>query len=75
MDTRLGSRTEKDGADKITNYVDPTTQLNLGLWFLFAGATALLALRIWMKMTRRHGLWYDDYILITSWVGAKMLPT
>jgi hypothetical protein len=51
-------------------YVDPSVELNLGLWGLFAGASAFLALRIWIKITRRHGLWYDDYILLASWVCA-----
>ncbi|KAH6999262.1 hypothetical protein BKA56DRAFT_469408 [Ilyonectria sp. MPI-CAGE-AT-0026] len=38
------------------------------LWTLFAGATVFLALRLWVKVTRRHGQWYDDYILIVSWI-------
>ncbi|KAF1918404.1 hypothetical protein BDU57DRAFT_537963 [Ampelomyces quisqualis] len=48
-------------------YIDPSLQLNAGLWTLFAGASLFLALRIWIKITRRRGLWYDDYILIASW--------
>jgi hypothetical protein len=50
------------------HYVDPSVELNTGLWTLFAGATAFLALRIWIKITRRHGLWYDDHILLVTWV-------
>ncbi|KAH9866025.1 hypothetical protein J1614_008589 [Plenodomus biglobosus] len=50
------------------DYVDPTVRLNIGLWTLFAGATLFLALRIWIKITRRHGLWWDDRILLISWV-------
>jgi hypothetical protein len=49
-------------------YVNPSLQLNFGLWTLFAGASAFLGLRIWVKLTRRNHLWYDDYILIVSWV-------
>jgi hypothetical protein len=64
-----------DGADTVTKYVDPSLQLNLGLWILFAGATVLLCARVWVKITRRHGLWYDDYILITSWVSTSSLLT
>lgn len=52
----------------VSEYVDPTLELNLGLWLLFAGATLLLATRIWIKVTR-SGLWYDDYILLGSWVS------
>jgi hypothetical protein len=67
---RLRFRKENDGAEDVTNYVDPSLELNLGLWMLFAGATLLLLLRVWVKITRRHGLWWDDYILITSWVST-----
>ncbi|KAL6708607.1 hypothetical protein ACN47E_002588 [Coniothyrium glycines] len=49
-------------------YIDPQVQLNTGLWTLFAGATVFLALRMWIKVTRRHGLWWDDHILLISWV-------
>lgn len=59
-----------DGA--VRDYIDPTVQLNVGLWTLFAGATVFLALRIWIKITRRHGLWYDDHILLISWVSSLL---
>lgn len=67
-----------DGADSITNYVDPQKELNAGLWTLFAGASVFLGLRLYCKITRRHGLWYDDYILILAWVStswALICPT
>ena len=54
-------------------YVDPSVQLNAGLWSLFAGASAFLAVRVWIKITRRHGLWWDDYILIVTWVRDSFL--
>ncbi|TPX09367.1 uncharacterized protein E0L32_009411 [Thyridium curvatum] len=53
---------------EVHGFVNPYAELNAGLWSLFAGATVLLALRLWIKVTRRHGLWYDDHILVTSWV-------
>jgi hypothetical protein len=58
----------RDDDDDAVVFVDPSKELNAGLWCLFAGATILLGLRIWVKLTRSHGLWYDDYILVTSWV-------
>lgn len=58
----------EDDDKPIPNYVDPTVRLNIGIWTLFAGATVFLALRIWIKITRRHGLWWDDRILLISWV-------
>lgn len=48
--------------------VDPTNEVNAGLWSLFATTTVFLAARLWCKITRRHGLWWDDYILIFSWL-------
>ncbi|KAJ8106990.1 hypothetical protein OPT61_g9174 [Boeremia exigua] len=50
------------------DYVNPEVPLNLGLWFLYAGATFFLALRVWIKITRRHGLWWDDWILLVTWI-------
>ncbi|KAF2020351.1 hypothetical protein BU24DRAFT_360763 [Aaosphaeria arxii CBS 175.79] len=49
-------------------YIDPSKELNAGLWTLFAGATVFLALRFWIKIRFRHGLWYDDHILLVSWI-------
>ena len=48
--------------------VDPTREVNVGLWSLFSATTVFLAARLWCKSTRRHGLWWDDHILIFSWV-------
>lgn len=50
------------------DYVNPSKQVYIGLWCLQAGATAFLAARLWMKHMRRHGIWWDDYILVISWV-------
>ncbi|TQN64149.1 hypothetical protein CSHISOI_11274 [Colletotrichum shisoi] len=54
--------------DSVHTFVNPFLQLNVGLWSLFTGATVFLALRLWCKITRRHGLWYDDYILTVTWI-------
>jgi hypothetical protein len=51
------------------DYVNPEVPLNIGLWTLFAGATFFLAVRLWIKVTRRHGMWYDDWILVVTWVS------
>lgn len=50
------------------HFVSPVKQVNVALWTLFGGATTFLGFRIWCKVTRRYGLWYDDYILFFSWV-------
>ncbi|KAF2708145.1 hypothetical protein K504DRAFT_468513 [Pleomassaria siparia CBS 279.74] len=54
--------------DNPHSFINPEKELNAGLWSLFAGATILLAVRVWIKVTRRHGLWWDDYILVVSWM-------
>ncbi|KAK1989781.1 hypothetical protein LX36DRAFT_648811 [Colletotrichum falcatum] len=60
--------TEARSHEKVKHtFVNPWVELNAGLWSLFGGATIFLALRLWCKITRRHGLWYDDYILLVSW--------
>lgn len=56
--------------DEVHTFVNPFVPMNIGLWALFAGATVFLVLRLWCKVTRRHGLWYDDYILVVSWVSS-----
>lgn len=56
-------------------YVDPQKELNIGLWTLYAGATGFLAARAWSKVTRRHGLWWDDYVLLFAWVGTLLYHT
>ncbi|KAI0600395.1 hypothetical protein F4775DRAFT_545642 [Biscogniauxia sp. FL1348] len=57
----------------VYHFVSPEKEVNAGLWSLFAGATAFLGVRLWCKLTRRNGLWWDDYILILAW--ANLLAT
>ncbi|KAK6080682.1 hypothetical protein SCUP515_03283 [Seiridium cupressi] len=60
-------RRDDDDDDTVFTYVNPWSELNAGLWTLFAAATIFLGMRLWCKVIRRHGLWYDDYILLVSW--------
>lgn len=60
--------------DTTREYIDPTARVNAGIWTLFLAATAFLGLRLWCKIDRKHGLWWDDYILIASWVSDESLP-
>lgn len=59
----------------VIEFINPALEVNAGIWFLFAGATAFLGLRLWSKAARKHGFWYDDYILIACWVSATPSPT
>lgn len=54
------------------DYVSPEKVVDIGLWVLFAGAATFVSLRIWSKFLRRHGLWYDDYVLILSLVSSPL---
>jgi hypothetical protein len=38
------------------------------IWLLLALATFFLGMRIYCKLSRHSGLWWDDHILIGSWV-------
>ncbi|KAJ5046321.1 uncharacterized protein L3040_003568 [Drepanopeziza brunnea f. sp. 'multigermtubi'] len=48
--------------------ISPATEVYTGLWTLFAGASLFLALRVYSKFFRRTGLWFDDHVLILSWL-------
>jgi hypothetical protein len=41
-------------------------------WFLCWFSGAFLALRLYAKISRRQGLWWDDHILIFSWVRCPL---
>lgn len=44
-------------------------QLNAVNWPLVAVSALFLSLRIFLKLRQRRSLWWDDYVLIISWVG------
>lgn len=70
MDPTMNFR--RDDNDDVV-YYNPAAQIYVGLWCLLAGASVFLVLRLWCKITRRHGLWYDDYILIAAYVSSDHL--
>lgn len=44
-------------------------QINFTIWLLTALSAMFLALRVYCKFLRHRGLWWDDHILIASWVS------
>lgn len=44
------------------------TRLLASCWSLVAASAILLFLRIYCKLWRGRGLWWDDHLLIMSWV-------
>ena len=44
-------------------------------WTLTAFAAIFLGLRIASKLWRRKALWWDDYVLVVSWVSLLRSPS
>lgn len=38
------------------------------VWSFLAVSTVFLALRLYCKVWKSRGLWWDDYVLVVSWV-------
>lgn len=45
-------------------------RVNLTVWTLGSMALAWLGLRIFCKWLRQRRLWWDDYVLVASWVST-----
>ena len=43
-------------------------------WVLVVVSAAFLSLRVFAKISRGRRMWYDDHILIASWVGSRTAP-
>ncbi|KAK0716611.1 hypothetical protein B0T21DRAFT_64537 [Apiosordaria backusii] len=54
---------------KIKPIVDYGGQINFTIWLLTALSAAFLALRVYSKFLRHRGLWWDDHVLIASWIA------
>jgi len=52
---------------------DLGTKINVAIWIMIGFSTTFLALRIYCKFLRHNGLWWDDYVLIASWVRKPPL--
>jgi hypothetical protein len=80
--TGLRNGTVDMAARNVTNDSDrvfrlpPSTdfgpQINFTIWLLTALSSAFLALRLYCKFLRHRGLWWDDHLLILSWVSLVM---
>jgi hypothetical protein len=47
---------------------DRGPRLVASCWSLTAAAAIFLAMRVYCKIWRGRGLWWDDHLLIISWV-------
>ncbi|KAI1495271.1 hypothetical protein F5X96DRAFT_612854 [Biscogniauxia mediterranea] len=48
---------------------DPELGVNLGIWIMGSLATLFLALRLYCRIYRMTGAWYDDYVLFAAWLA------
>lgn len=61
-------------ADDGLPHVDYGPQLNIVFWLLCVLSGIFLGLRVYCKVYRGRKMWWDDYVLIASWVGATAPP-
>jgi len=45
-------------------------QFNVAIWILTGAAALFIALRMYCKFVRNKKMWWDDYILIASFVSV-----
>lgn len=48
-------------------------KVNIVVWLLIGLSSVFLVLRVFCKFRTHRGLWWDDHILIISWVRAPIL--
>ncbi|KAI0595800.1 hypothetical protein F4775DRAFT_594927 [Biscogniauxia sp. FL1348] len=46
----------------------PELGVNLGIWITGSLATLFLSLRLYCRICRMTGAWYDDYVLFAAWL-------
>lgn len=51
---------------------DNGPMVNTAVWCLFGVATIFIGLRVYCKFSRHRGLWWDDHVLIASWVRTSL---
>jgi hypothetical protein len=66
--TLLVSRQDDAASTDGLSHEDYGPQLNFTIWFLVGLSSLFLGVRIYCKALRNRGLWWDDHILIASWV-------
>jgi hypothetical protein len=64
----MAPRDDSPLSGEVPNYAG---RMLWAIWSLTVGAGVFLALRVYCKLTRHRLLWWDDYILIASWVRSS----
>lgn len=52
---------------------DRSKKVQIVIWLLIALSGLFLALRVYCKFLRHRGLWWDDNLLIASWVSSGIV--
>ena len=58
--------------DAVFPHDNAASRLLGSIWALSALATVFLALRVYCRLLKRQSLWWDDGILIASWVSRRL---
>lgn len=69
-DSEMASTLARDAPDTLA------PRVNIVIWLLIGLSLVFLALRVFCKFKTHRGLWWDDHILIVSWVcaGSFIVP-
>lgn len=46
----------------------------VSIWLLTGLSLLFLVLRLFCKFKTRRGLWWDDHVMVLSWVRGCLLP-
>lgn len=52
---------------------DRGPMINVVVWVITFTSTAFLGLRLYCKLSRNNNLWWDDHLLIASWVNPPFV--
>lgn len=57
------------------NHDDQGRTVLVSIWILSILSLTFLVLRLFCKFKGRRGLWWDDYLMVLSWVSHCAVPT
>ncbi|KAK4203218.1 hypothetical protein QBC40DRAFT_29529 [Triangularia verruculosa] len=70
--TKVARSESGSSGPKTKQTVDYGQQINFTIWLLTSLSAAFLALRVYSKFLRHRGLWWDDHVLIASWIALVL---
>ena len=61
--------TQATAASPILDEVDYSPMVNYSIWLMTVTAFIFLVLRVYCKGVHKRQLWWDDHVLVVSWVS------